>query len=45
MHLLLAVSEVAIAFACVLGLVHLGSRARQRSKRKGKRSPFSDKSH
>lgn len=45
MHLLLALSEVAIAFACVLGLAHLASRARRRAKRDATSGTLSDKSH
>lgn len=45
MHLLRAVSEVAIVFACVLGLVQLGSRARCRAKRREVSEALSDKSH
>ncbi len=47
MHLLFALSEVAICFACVLGVVHLAQR--QRERRRTRRGPqgrhFSDKSH
>jgi hypothetical protein len=45
MQLLWALSEVAIVSACVLGLVHLGSRIRRRVRQRQPPPSLSDKSH
>jgi len=47
MRLLSALSEVAIGFACVLGVVHLAQRQRERrrTRRDQETRHFSEKSH